>query len=50
MLSLNVTPLDLVVLAASRGRGSRINDQGRSSSLLPLVLQAYWELLSFIGG
>ena len=49
MLSLNVTPLDLVVLAASRGRSDKITDQAKWSLLWPLVLLAYSKLWSFIG-
>ena len=48
MLSLNVIPLDLVVLVACRGRGGRIKDQVKRSSLWSLVLLAYSKLWSFI--
>ncbi len=49
ILSLNVTPLDLIVLAAIRGHGDKIMDQAKWSSLWLLVLLAYSKLESFIG-
>ena len=48
ILSLNVTPLDLVVLAASRGHSDKIMDQAKWSSLWLLVLLAHSKLGSFI--
>ncbi len=49
MLSLYVTPLDLVVLAASWGRGGKITDQAKWYLLWPFVLLPYSKLWSFIG-